>query len=169
MQANGIIGDPFYRFNEVKQAWISNYTWVYTTKFDIMADKLFDLHIVFEAVDTIAEIKLNDIVIGKTTNEFVYYVFELDEETLKIRGNILEISIESSLKYAKWQNYSYPYEVPQTENYNVWAEPSNRQFIRKTGSDFGWDWGPSLIPIGIPGRIYIPYWDYGTLFNPIIH
>jgi len=33
-----------------------------------------------------------------------------------------------------------PYTIPETKNYNVWAEPSQRNFMRKAGFDFGWDW-----------------------------
>lgn len=38
------------------------------------------------------------------------------------------------------QAASYPYVIPETVNYNVWAEPSARNFLRKAGFDFGWDW-----------------------------
>lgn len=49
----------------------------------------------------------------------------------------------------------YPYIVPETQNYNVWAEPSHRSFIRKAGSDFGWDWGPAYATTGISGAAYL--------------
>lgn len=58
-----------------------------------------------------------------------------EEETDK--GNILKIELLSSLAYTKQQADSYPYSVPATENYNVWAEPTSRNFLRKAGSDFG--------------------------------
>jgi hypothetical protein len=45
--------------------------------------------------------------------------------------------------------------VPETVNYNVWAEPSRRSFVRKAGSDFGWDWGPAFATTGMAGRAYL--------------
>lgn len=53
------------------------------------------------------------------------------------------------------QAEAYPYFVPETVNYNVWAEPSHRSFIRKAGSDFGWDWGPAYATTGIAGHVYL--------------
>lgn len=53
------------------------------------------------------------------------------------------------------QAAKYPYVVPETQNYNVWAEPSHRSFIRKAGSDFGWDWGPAYATTGISGPAYL--------------
>ena len=40
-------------------------------------------------------------------------------------------------------------------NYNVWAEPTHRSFLRKAGSDFGWDWGPAFLTVGLAGRVYL--------------
>lgn len=52
---------------------------------------------------------------------------------------------------SKW----YPYPVPATQNFNTWAEPTHRSFIRKAGSDFGWDWGPAFATTGMAGSAYI--------------
>jgi beta-mannosidase len=56
---------------------------------------------------------------------------------LQAGPNELEVSFQSALAYALKQSHAYPYVVPETENYNVWAEPSNRAFVRKAGFDFG--------------------------------
>ena len=39
--------------------------------------------------------------------------------------------------------------MPGTLYYNVWSEPSYRNYVRKSPKDFGWDWGPSYGPTGI--------------------
>ena len=65
-------------------------------------------------------------------------------------------------------NKTYPYEVPASIYYNTWSEPSHRQFVRKTASSFGWDWGPSFIPVGIPGQVYLVKNEKGALVNPIV-
>lgn len=50
-----------------------------------------------------------------------------------------------------------PYFVPATQNFNTWAEPTHRSFIRKAGSDFGWDWGPAFATTGIAGSVYLEF------------
>lgn len=37
----------------------------------------------------------------------------------------------------------------------MWAEPSHRSFVRKAGSDFGWDWGPAYASTGMAGRAFL--------------
>lgn len=69
----------------------------------------------------------------------------------------MEVRVRSSLVFAvdKHQAENYPYFVPATQNFNTWTEPTHRSFIRKAGSDFGWDWGPAFATSGIAGTAYI--------------
>ena len=82
------------------------------------------------------------------------------EELLKTDGsdNTLEVRLDSVLQEAERRAGAYPYAVPAAENNNVWAEPSNRPFVRKAGSDFGWDWGPAFV--GIPGSVRLVNNEY---------
>ena len=41
---------------------------------------------------------------------------------------------------------AYPYSIPGGGKY---FNDSMRNFVRKTQSDFGWDWGPAFVPAGI--------------------
>ena len=84
----------------MKQAWISNFSWVYSTKFDLPSSSINNYQLIFESIDTIAGIWLNGEEIGETENEFRYFVFDLVKEKVKEKGNLLEIRLESSLKYA---------------------------------------------------------------------
>ena len=69
--------------------------------------------------------------------------------------NVLKISIESALTAAKDNASKYPYAVPATLYYNTWSEPSQRNFLRKSPKDFGWDWGPSFVPSGLTGDVVL--------------
>lgn len=66
------------------------------------------------------------------------------------------------------QAAAYPYDVPATRNFNVWAESSHRSFIRKAGSDFGWDWGPAFITCGITGSAYLELASSDSLNQPLV-
>ena len=63
----------------------------------------------------------------------------------------------------------YPYAVPATRFYNVWSEPTHRSFVRKPGSDFGWDWGPAFVPIGIYHTISSQQCPTGRLDGLLVH
>ncbi len=36
-------------------------------------------------------------------------------------------------------------------------------FLRKTASDFGWDWGPALMPAGILGPVRLEAYSHAIL------
>ena len=59
------------------------------------------------------------------------------------------------MQYARRKADKYPYFEPATENFNTWTEPSRRSFVRKAGSDFGWDLGPANVTSGIAGAAFI--------------
>jgi len=84
-------------------------------------------------------------------------------------NNIISVSIANALDYTKNQASKYPYTVPETENWNVWAEPSNRNFLRKAGSDFGWDWGPAFLATGISGDVELKQCKFGCINELIIN
>ena len=63
----------------------------------------------------------------------------------------------------------YPYTVPATRFYTVWSEPTHRSFVRKAGSDFGWDWGPAFVPIGIYHTISSQQCPMGRLDGLLVH
>ena len=87
-----IIQDPFYRFNEENQIWITNSTWIYSTEF-VLTDALNYAQgytLVFESIDTVASIRFNKKIIGSTINEFTYHTFNLEPEMFEAR-NVLEI------------------------------------------------------------------------------
>jgi hypothetical protein len=54
-----------------------------------------------------------------------------------------------ALEYTGQQRDAYPYSVPEVLFFNTWPGYSAKNFLRKTSSDFGWDWGPAFIPQGI--------------------
>ena len=135
--------DPYYRYNELNMSWVAKECWVYTSgpfSFDLQHD-LFTtpLRLNLENVDTAAEIFLNGVQIGYCENSFRPHSITIPTALVK-ESNVLTVKMLSSLGVALSKANKYPYPVPETLNYNVWAEPSNRNFIRKTGSDMGWDW-----------------------------
>ncbi|RLN52524.1 hypothetical protein BBJ28_00022544, partial [Nothophytophthora sp. Chile5] len=163
----GVIGDPYFRFNEREYEWIAKETWVYETQVtlpDGVAPLAADVQgeLVFETLDGVARVLVNRELVASTANSFVTYVLDVGA-FLRSGANTISVEVAPATEYASdalWlivrvQAARYPYFVPATENFNTWTEPSHRSFVRKAGSDFGWDWGPAYVTSGIAGAAYL--------------
>jgi beta-mannosidase len=157
MSAGIIKLDPYFRYEEENLSWITEQCWAYTIRPTLPADLdiNFDLYLHFNGIDTVSTITFNDVMIGSSNNAFREYSFKVPRAILRRgpRDNVIRVELASAREYAKTQAAAYPYPVPETQNYNVWAEPTSRNFVRKAGSDMGWDWGPAYIPLGITGQV----------------
>lgn len=144
--SNNIIEDPFYSDNERKLYDISNCDWYYKNIFDFdpVGDSKYEL--VFEGLDTITDIKLNDNVLGNTSNMFCEYRFDITEY-LKKTENKLEIIFYSPDLISKKEEEKYG-KLSAALN-------SNRVYLRKAQYSFGWDWGPILTTSGIWKKVHI--------------
>lgn len=70
----------------------------------------------------------------------------------RMEANNLAIKISSSVQYAYQAFRNYPYLVPSNPSPGAYL---HYNFIRKPASDFGWDWGPAIAPVGIHDNVYI--------------
>lgn len=146
---NRLIEDPFYSDNELRLSWISECDWIYQTKFDFNHLTSNNIDLVFEGLDTICEIYLNDVKLGNTDNMFLKYRYHI-KHVIKASGNILRIIFKSPVKYASNQEEKYG-KLPVALN-------SSRVYIRKAQYSFGWDWGPSFPTSGIWRKVYLEEW-----------
>jgi len=147
---NKIIEDPFYSDNELKMGWITLCDWNYQTKFDFYDNTNKNVNLVFEGVDTVGEIYLNERKLGNTDNMFLTYSFNV-KNILKSTDNTLKIILKSPVRYALRQEKKYG-KLPVALN-------SSRVYIRKAQYSFGWDWGPSLPTSGIWRKVYLREWS----------
>jgi len=169
LSAGIIQEDPYYRFNEVKQSWVSKETcWKYETTFQWHENSIKDpIYLEIQGLDTVGTVMVNEKVIGQSSNAFVQNTWEVTSALVSDKNHLV-IEIRSPIDYAHESAEAYAYSVPETVNYNVWAEPSNRNFIRKAGNDFGWDWGPAYVPSGITGGVRIFQSSVGKLDEFIV-
>ena len=70
LMANRIIEDPYFRLNERGVQWVDKEDWIYETHFEAGADLLARerIELVFEGLDTYADVYLNDEKILTTDN-----------------------------------------------------------------------------------------------------
>ena len=96
---NKLIEDPFYADNELRIKWVSECDWAYQTQFDFNRSVSKNYDLVFEGLDTVCEIYLNDVKLGGTDNMFITYKYNI-KDILKSTDNTLKVIIKSPVNYA---------------------------------------------------------------------
>ena len=97
----------------------------------------------FEGLDTFAEVKLNDEVIGNTDNFFRTWAFKVD--SLKESNNTILIRFWSALRHNEEERNTLDH----------LRLPEIFSFSRKPAFHFGWDWGAKLTTCGIFKPVYL--------------
>lgn len=160
---NKIIEDPFFRLNERGLQWIDKEDWVYETCFTLAADMMRkeNMELVFEGLDTYADVYLNDECILKADNMFRRWSIPV-RQYIREKNNILKVYFHSPVKIdvPKWDAlpYQYPASNDQSENGGLFNKKISI-FARKAGYHYGWDWGPRLVTSGIWRPVYIRAWS----------
>lgn len=160
---NKIIEDPFFRLNERGLQWIDKEDWVYETCFTLAADMMRkeNMELVFEGLDTYADVYLNDECILKADNMFRRWSIPV-KQYIREEDNILKVYVHSPVKIdvPKWDAlpYQYPASNDQSENGGLFNKKISI-FARKAGYHYGWDWGPRLVTSGIWRPVYIRAWS----------
>lgn len=160
---NKIIEDPFFRLNERGLQWIDKEDWVYETCFTLATDMMRkeNMELVFEGLDTYADVYLNDECILKADNMFRRWSIPV-RQYIREENNILKVYFHSPVKIdvPKWDAlpYQYPASNDQSENGGLFNKKISI-FARKAGYHYGWDWGPRLVTSGIWRPVYIRAWS----------
>ena len=80
---NDLIPDPFYSDNELSLTGIDESDWIYTNQFEFHPDSKKNYRLVFDGIDTISEIYLNDYLVGSTNNMFCKYNIKISSCVFK--------------------------------------------------------------------------------------
>jgi len=146
----GIIGDPYYRFGDLDYRWITMDNWTYSTVIEV-GDSGHS-YLLFSGIQTVADIYLDEMMLGSADNEFRSWMFPEDiEQSLRPGNYNLSVRFTSSPMYAAWLNRSYDGpegSYPKEPNQYINGLPF-RNYLRLEQSSFGWDWGPAFAPQGI--------------------
>ena len=116
-----LIEDPFILNNEEKVQWVSDSSWVYQSSFSVDEKQLQKKHhqLIFEGLDTYANVYLNDRLILKANN--VFRTYPIDVQSLLKLENQLRIEFESTRIQEEKEKAKLDYELPE----------GNRIFTRK--------------------------------------
>jgi beta-mannosidase len=148
--ANGLIPDPFFGENEKVVQWVDTCDWEYCIFFQIDKQLLSyeNIALNFEGLDTYADIFLNGELIQKSENMFCSWELPCKAE-LKEGENELRIVFLSTVREAKKAYDVLPVPLPYDE----------RVMVRKAQYQFGWDWGPRFVTMGIWKPVRIVAWN----------
>eukprot|EP00698_Gefionella_okellyi_P014343 TRINITY_DN3979_c0_g1_i4.p1 TRINITY_DN3979_c0_g1~~TRINITY_DN3979_c0_g1_i4.p1 ORF type:complete len:684 (-),score=136.11 TRINITY_DN3979_c0_g1_i4:579-2630(-) len=143
----GLIDEPYYRYNQRQYLWIAESDWTYTRQFTLTSDfvALPALLLVTEGLDTVATVKINDVLVGQGENSHLRYEWDI-KHAVQVGTNTIVVQFTSAVKYGAAQAAQYPYEVPYVQFPD---QIDNRPFVRKAQSHFAWDWGPAFATMGI--------------------
>lgn len=140
------ISDPYYGTNEIKTRDIMKKDFFFSREFQVMPELMQQdrVRLCCKGIDTVANIYINNVLIGSTANMHRTYNFEV-KQYLTPGINLITVELLSPLEYIDRYRAGYDkdiHHVPQG------AVPG-LQAIRKPHSQFGWDFGPQLPDCGI--------------------
>jgi beta-mannosidase len=142
---NQLIANPYINNNISQLKWIEDSSFTYVTTFDLLVRNQFNYEMIFEGLDTYAEVYLNNQLVLKGNNMFVGYQIDISK-LLRDGTNLLKIvfksAVEIGTKKASQNKIKYP---ADNEEAAIKASP----FIRKAAFQFGWDINPRLVSCGI--------------------
>ncbi len=144
---HGLLPDPFAGTNEDSIQWVENEDWVYRTNFKLTAAQLRndEALLVFDGLDTYADVYLNDKLVLRSDNMFVGYEVPV-RQYLKRGENELRILFHSPINHVmpQWEAAGFNYPAD-----NDHAEKRMSVFSRKAPFHYGWDWGIRMVTSGI--------------------
>lgn len=102
-----------------------------------------ELELVFEGIDTFAEVLLNGQTLVNCDNYFRTWRVKVND-LLNDVGNVIEVKIKSPYTAGKERLEQQAHPLP--------GEPI-RAVARKPQYHYGWDWAPTITPMGIHGAV----------------
>ncbi len=153
---NKLIDDPFYRDNEQKLQWIGKTDWEYQTTFNVSPEIFLrdNIDLVFEGLDTYANVFLNDASLVNADNMFRTWRADC-KQLLKPGSNTLRIRFRSPINEVLPLMAKLNYQLPAGNDQGEKTSPHTR----KAPYHFGWDWGPRFVTSGVWRPVLLEAWD----------
>lgn len=147
---NGFVEHPYFSDNEKKVQWVAEKNWIYKNVFDVDSTILSyeNVELIFDGIDTYADVFLNDKKILFTDNQFRKWRVNV-KDILKEKDNDLKLIIFSPFKIEKQKVKNHGFQPPD----------DSRIFTRKAQYVYGWDWAPRLVTSGIWKDVKLVSWN----------
>ena len=153
--AAGLIPDPYLDENEAGLQWVGRTSWRYATTLATAAPEDGEhVELVFDGLDTVAEVRLGDHVLGAVQNQHRTYRFDVTD---LVQAGETELVVDFAAQLTATEQAS----VDQQPRVHTNAHPFNA--IRKMACNYGWDWGPDLVTAGIWREARVERWRTARL------
>ncbi len=164
--ANKLIPDPYVGAPEAGLQWIGLADWEYRTRFDAPRQAARN-DLVFEGLDTFAEVWLNGEKLTDADNAFRTWRIPVKGK-LRTKGNELRIVLRSPIARLLPAVRAMPRKLAGNYPSPYGDEPPDAMtgnFARKPGYHYGWDWGPRYVTAGIWKPVVLESWDAVRIDN----
>jgi len=143
LMSAGLIPDPFQADNEYRVTWVHETDWEYSRTFAVTEEVLAcdRVYLECDGLDTLARISVNGTPLAETANMYVAYRFDV-REMLRPGENRIEVLLKSPV------NHVQPL-LEQDPLQHISMTIPGASYVRKSPSQWGWDWGPKLPSSGI--------------------
>lgn len=147
--------DIYFRNNADECQWIENCHWEYTKSF-CLSEVPEEIYLVFQGLDTYADIYLNGSPLASTDNMFISHRFNVSDR-LKVGENTVSVYFRSPIA-----------EVKNLEH-REGAFTTERMHTRRLQCTYGWDWVARLVTFGIYRDVYLEAIDGFNVKNAYIY
>ena len=138
--AAGRLAEPFDAQNIEACEWVERREWWYRTEFTppyLAAGERIVAE--FDGLDTFATVYVNGQEVGRSANMLVECEFDITDALRPGAANTLAVCFSPTVAA-----------IEQRECSRFWsAFYTPRVWVRKAQMNFGWDWGPRLVTVGI--------------------
>jgi len=153
-RAGKLPADLFYRKNLLDAKWVEERHWWYRREFSGAALGTDSAELVFDGLDTFAEVCLNGEKIGEADNMHRQFRFDVGKN-LRVVGNELIVKFLPTRERLRELHDKFP-------QYHAIFTPG-RSLVRKAQCQFGWDWAPEALSLGIWKDARIEIYDARTI------
>nr|NUR38182.1 glycoside hydrolase family 2 protein [Sphingomonas sp.] len=163
LMAAGIVPDPFTGKNEAAIQWAGLTGWEYRTTINATPSLLARDHLdlVFDGLDTFATVFVNGRPLLSADN--AHRRWRADAKPLLHPGtNELVVRFASPIRKLQPMVLAESHPLPGESDSSFGDEPKGKQtspYIRKPKYQYGWDWAPRIVTIGLWKPARIEAWD----------
>lgn len=134
----GLLPEPLVGANAPLHEWVERA--VFTYERDICVECDCDrAELVFEGLDCFAEVYVDDVRVGGSSNAFVPHVFDVTAALKPGKAQRLRVEVQTGVEWGRKQDHT---------GYQSQTDPE-RMFLRKSQFSFKWDWAPRLVTCGV--------------------